>query len=271
MARGAAVGGRSARRFSVAGGTARPEGGGRGRATAEGQQFYREVAASFSGLDRLKSAAAAIRDHGSGSLRVGSLAALGNTVVARAMCEFHRADPAVRMTLQIRRSAAIRNDVADGRFDIGLAADEIDRSGVDTELFAEVDGVVAMTPDHPLAKRRKLGPKDVVRFPLIGLSPEDRARHRFDEALDAAGVRADYVMETLASNTACALALSGDAIALVNPMAVDGFVERRGLVLRAFVPGVTFRAYLVFRPDEQRSQLVRDFAATLRAAASRTG
>ena len=193
--------------------------------TAEGQQFYREVASSFHGLDRLKSAAAAIRDYGSGSLRVGSLAALGNTVVSRAMGEFHRANPTVRMTLRIRSSAAIRNDVADGRFDIGLAADEIDRSGVDTELFNEVDGVVAMAPDHPLTKRRKLGPKDVARFPLIGLSPEDRARHRFDETLTAAGVRADYVIETLASNTACALALSGDALALVNPMAVNGLVR----------------------------------------------
>ena len=110
--------------------------------TAEGQQFYREVASSFHGLDRLKSAAAAIRDYGSGSLRVGSLAALGNTVVSRAMGEFHRANPKVRMTLRIRSSAAIRNDVADGRFDIGLAADEIDRSPCRMARFSRLRGDV---------------------------------------------------------------------------------------------------------------------------------
>ena len=69
---------------------------------------------------------------------------------------------------------------------------------------------MAMAPDPPAgeaAYARAEGRRAL--SPLVGLSPEDRARHRFDEALDAAGVRADYVMETLASNTACALALSG--------------------------------------------------------------
>ncbi len=230
--------------------------------TAEGQRFFREVAASFSGLDRLKSSAAAIRDYGTGNLAIGSLFALGNGVVARAMSAFHRDNPKVRMSLRIRSSAEVRNDVADGNFDIGVAADEIDRSGVDTELLIERDGVIAMAPDHPLARRRTLGPKDVARYPLIGLSPEDRARRRLEAVLDAAGVCPDYVIETPAASTACALALTGSTIAFVNPLAVDGFVER-GLVLRPFAPAVLFRAFLVFPVHTQRPVLVREFTEAL--------
>ena len=72
----------------------------------------------------------------------------------------------------------------------------------------------------------------------------------------------EYVIETPSSTTTCALALSGDAIGLVNPLVVDGFVER-GMVTRPFAPAVNFRSYLLFRPDTQKSKLVKDFTKSL--------
>jgi len=53
--------------------------------TPEGQAFYRDVDASFKGLDLLRSSAARIRDFGSGQIRVATLAAAGSTIVPRAV------------------------------------------------------------------------------------------------------------------------------------------------------------------------------------------
>ena len=230
--------------------------------TTEGQLFFREVSESFKGMDRLRSAAAAIRDFGSGHLKIASLSALGAEVVPRAINDFRTRNPRVRITLQILPSAQVRNQVVDGNFDIGLAADEIDRSGVDTTHFGGFSGVIAMSPHHPLVDREALGPTDLIGQAMIGLAPEDRARHRFDAILSEAGVSPEYVIETPSSTTTCALALSGDAIGLVNPLVVDGFVER-GLVTRPFAPAVNFRSYLLFRPDTQKSKLVKDFTKSL--------
>jgi DNA-binding transcriptional LysR family regulator len=230
--------------------------------TTEGQLFFREVSESFKGMDRLRSAAAAIRDFGSGHLRIASLSALGAEVVPRAVQDFRKQNPRVRITLQILPSAQVRNQIVDGNFDVGLAADEIDRSGLDTTHFGGFSGVIAMSPNHPLSKRDTLGPEDLVGQPMIGLAPEDRARHRFDAILKEAGVSPDYVVETPSSTTTCALALSGDAVGLVNPLVVDGFVAR-GLEIRPFAPTVHFRSFLLFRPDLQRSKLVRDFTRSL--------
>ena len=230
--------------------------------TPEGQLFFREVVESFRGMDRLRAVAAAIRDYGSGQLRIASLSALGAEMVPKAIQAFRRAQPRVRITLQVLPSAQVRNAVVDGSFDVGLAADEIDRSGLDTTHFAGVAGMIAMPPDHPLAARDALGPQDLAGRPMIGLAPEDRARHRFDAILSEAGVAPDYVIETPSSATACALAMSGDAVALVNPIVADCFAAR-GLVLRPFEPAVTFRSLLLFRPDAQRSKLVKDFVRCL--------
>ena len=111
---------------------------------------------------------------------------------------------------------------------------------------------------------------DVVRYPLTGFSPQDRPRHRLDEAFEAAGARPDDTIEMPASTAACALALCGNAVAAIDPPVVDSYVKR-GLMMRPPVPGICFRAFLVFRPDEQRSRLVRDFNAALRAAPAARG
>jgi DNA-binding transcriptional LysR family regulator len=230
--------------------------------TPEGQLFFADVQASFAGLDRLRLAAARIRDFGSGSLRVASLAAFGSTLVPRAIAGFRARHPDIGITLQVTSSAQVRELVAGGQFGIGLAADEVDLVGVDSRVFASTRAVCALPPGHPLARQEVIRMADLDRQPFLALAPEDRARARMFQGFDAAGIRPNIVVETPFSATVCALALAGVGIGLVNPGAADGFTER-GLVLVPFEPAVHFRTYLLFRPDTQRSQLEKHFVAAL--------
>ena len=230
--------------------------------TPEGQMFYRDVDASFSELDRLRSSAARIRDFGSGSIRVASLAALGSTLLPRAIREFRNSNPSIIVTLNILSSSAVRNAVADGEFDVGLAADEVDLSGVDHQVFGSFPGILAIPAGHPLASLEVVRPGDVDGVDYIALSPEDRARSRFDSVCAEAGSKPNLVTETPNSATVCALALEGVGVGLVNPLAADGFVER-GLIFRRFEPQVQFKSFVLYRPDVQKGRLVRAFVLAL--------
>ncbi len=230
--------------------------------TPEGHLFFADVAASFAGLDRLRMSAARIRDFGSGGLRVASLAALGSTLVPRAIRGFRRRHPEITVTLQITSSAQVRELVVNSQFGVGLAADEVDLSGVDHRVFSTARALCALPAGHALEHRRTIRPADLDGQDFIALAPEDRARARMMQVFDAAGVRPRIVVETPFSATACALALEGVGVALVNPGAIDGFRER-GLVLRPFEPEVLFRTWLLFRPDSQKEGLVKDFVAAL--------
>lgn len=230
--------------------------------TPEGRLFDREVEASFQGLDRLRAAAASIRDYGSGSIRIASLSALGAELVPRAIQAFLADNPRIRITLQVLSSTHVRNLVLDGRFDLGLAADEVDRSGLDSQLFGNFPVLCALPKDHPLCRLAVIRPQDLHGVPMIGLAPEDRARQRIDAAMRAEGVEPDYLVETPSATTICALVLAGTAPGFVSPPAVTGFLER-GLILRPFEPAIHFRHYLLFRPDAQKARLLRDFIAAL--------
>ena len=230
--------------------------------TPEGQSFYRDVDASFIGLDRIRASAARIRDFGSGNIRIACLAALGSTLLPRAVKLFRDAYPNASLTLNIMSSSAIRNHIADGEYDLGIAADEIDLSGVEHQLFASVPGLCAIPPGHPLSHKKVIEPVDLAATDYIGLSPEDRARLRLHAICEEVNVTLKPVTETPNSATVCALALEGVGVGLINPMAAYGFPDR-GLVLRPFVPEVLFKEYLLFRPDTQKTQLIRAFVAKL--------
>ncbi|MFC4173531.1 LysR substrate-binding domain-containing protein [Microvirga sp. GCM10011540] len=230
--------------------------------TPEAKLLLREVDRSFVGLERLRAEVARIRDFGSGSIRIASLAALGNTIVPRAIRAFQAKHSDIALTLQVHPTTRVRELVGSGEFDIGLAADEVDLSGVEHRTFGSFRAVCAIPPGHPLSARRTITPEDLDGVPFVALAPEDRARQRFDAVLEAAGVRSKIVVETPGSSTVCALVLEGVGVGLVNPASADGFPER-GLVFRPFEPAVYFKSILLFRPDAQQARLVREFVAAL--------
>lgn len=236
--------------------------------TPEGQLFFKDVSNSFAGLDRLRAAAARIRDFGSGSIRVASQAALGSTLVPRAIKAFREVHPNIAITLQVQLSSTVRDLVADGQFDVGLAADEIDVSGIDHRIFQSARALCAMPTGHPLTCREVITPTDLDQIDFIALSPGDKARARFDAVMEQSSVRPHVLVETPYAITVCALVAEGVGVGLVNPGSIDGFAER-GVVFRPFEPGIYFRSYMLFRPDAQRSRIVKDFAAALMRARSR--
>ncbi len=126
--------------------------------TPEAQQFYREVQAVYRGMDALRATAARIRDQGAGQLRIGSLSALGASLVPRALSRFRDVHPTIAVTLMVLPSRDVRDGVASGAFDIGLVANEIDVSGVRHQPFTTARQLCAMPPGHALAMRDVIRP-----------------------------------------------------------------------------------------------------------------
>ncbi|MBJ6126934.1 LysR substrate-binding domain-containing protein [Microvirga splendida] len=230
--------------------------------TRDGRLFHEEVQRNLIGLDRLQAAAARIREVGEGSLRIASLAALGQVLIPRAVTRFLQHFSDARISLQIRTSSVVKDLVASGQVDLGLAADEIDVSGVQTTVFATPRAVCVFSRDHPLAGRDVITPADFARYPLLALSPEDTVRKAMDRALAAANVEPKIVVETPFSSTVVTLAGEGAGIGIANPLAIDHASFSR-VSTAPFEPAIYFRALLLRPPDAPRSRLVEAFLSAL--------
>ena len=225
--------------------------------TAEAHFYFREVEESFAALSRLRSAAARIRDFGSGEIRIATLSALSTNIVPRALVRFRKRHPDVSITLQTHMSSTVKELVAAGQFDLGLAADEIDVSGVEAQTLSTFRGAIALPDDHPLCRKTDLEPLDLNDQDFIALSPEDTTRQDLERVLDSAGSRVKTVLETPFANTICAMVQAGMGIGFINPICAEPFLGK-GVALRPFVPSLEFRTLLVRPPAIPPSQIVRD-------------
>ncbi|TIN30276.1 MAG: LysR family transcriptional regulator [Mesorhizobium sp.] len=233
--------------------------------TREGDLFHAEVKASLVGLDRLKLRAAQIKEVGTGTVRVASLSALGHGLVPRAIAAFSGRHPQVRISYQVRTSNIVRDLVASGSFDIGLAADEVDTSGVLHSVFNTPRAVCVMPKGHRLARKQMITPADLADEAFLALSPEDTVRLAMDKILASHAVRPRILIETPYGLTIAILAAKGMGIGLVNPSVIaDRMIG--GIVAKPFEPAVHFRALLLRPPDGINSTLITDFIAELYAA-----
>ncbi|UPT84634.1 LysR substrate-binding domain-containing protein [Bradyrhizobium barranii subsp. apii] len=244
--------------------------GGRLSPTAEARLLFAEVDRTFVGLDKIRAEAARIRDFGAGAIRIASLSALANTLIPKAIHAFNKRHPGVPVTLQIRASSVVRELVASGSFDLGIAADEVDLIGVHHEHFGSSHALCALPPDHPLAFKDVITPEDMDGRPFVALAPEDKARQRLEAVLAKCGVRLRIIVETPSSSTVCALVLAGVGIGMVNPSAAAGFTAL-GLTTRPMRPTVEFHKVLLFRDNSPQSRLHRSFIAELRRVAPQFG
>ncbi|MGX1785785.1 LysR substrate-binding domain-containing protein [Bosea sp. NPDC055332] len=227
-------------------------------ATPEATLFYAQVQASFLGMDTLRATAARIRDHGTGQLRVGSRSALGSSLLPKAVRRFRDRRPEIAVTLMVLPSRDVRDGVVSGAFDIGLAAEEIDVSGVLHQVFVQPRALCVLPLGHPLAEKEVIGPGDLHDLPFITYVPEDRTRQRLDHIFADAGSKPRIVVETIYAATVCALVAEGVGIGLASPYAIAG-ADTSQLVLRPFEPEVHSRSLLILPLDRPKSQLVRDF------------
>jgi len=235
-------------------------GKGRITPTAEGHAFYNEVRRAFIGLEQLHFAAENIRSFSSGTLRIASLPVLGHAFLPRVVGAFCAGNPGLSIVLQIHSSETVKTLVQSGQFDLGFAADEIDRAGVKASLFANPDAVCVLPSAHALARKSVLTPQDLADERFISLASEDAARARIDRAFDAAKVKRRIVVETQYSATICNLARSGSGLGLVNPFALIG-LDRSGLTVLPFKPSVKFRTLLITPPSGLVSQAAQAFIA----------
>lgn len=230
--------------------------------TAEAHIFFKEVEGSFSGLTKLKSAAARIRDFGSGEIKVASLSALSTNVLPRALRGFQTKHPNVAITFQAQLSSTVKDLVASGQVDVGLAADEIGTEGVDVRPFARYRAAIAVPQGHRLADREELAPEDIDGEPFIALSPEDTTRRAAEAIFMDRAVKPKVVLETPYSTTICAMVQAGLGIGMVNPMTAEPYLAL-GLRIRPFRPAIYFRTLLVMPTDRYPSRIVSDFITEL--------
>jgi DNA-binding transcriptional LysR family regulator len=232
--------------------------------TTEGTAFFREVERTYVGLQGLATAAAQIRNLGTGRLRIAAVPSAGLALVPRAISRFQNEHPGVTVSLHVNSSATVNHWTTSQFCDLGVAVYIGESSNCEVELLSEVAAVCVLPAGHRLAKKASIRPSDLKGESFISLCHGDGKRSQMDEVFVRAGVERVLAIEAQYSAICCEMVRCGMGVTLSHPIVAQDFVGP-DIAIRPFLPAVTFPTYLLFPPHRPRARLAAAFIEVLRA------
>jgi len=239
---------------------------GRLQPTARALQLFDEIERSYIGLERIASAAEALRHFASGRLAIACLPALAHSLLPAACHRFVVSHPQASLAITPQESPLLEEWLTEQRFDLGLTEHEDALPATTLRPLFAADEVVVLPDGHPLLSREVLSLADFDGQAFVSLAPQDSYRQQIDALFREHGVKRALVVETTSAVSVAALVRQGLGISVINPLtAIE--LEGHGLHWRRFAVSIPFKVSLV-RPQWRASNPLADsFCVELEAAA----
>ncbi len=223
-----------------------------------------EVERAFASLDKITHAIHEIRGMTTGFLRIACLPGAGIRLLPRVITRFLEGRPQVNVSLHSRSSVKVREWVALGQIDLGLAEMPIDDPAIAWEPL--IQRCVCVLPEgHPLTAKETITPRDLKDEPLISLYREHMTTRRLDAAFHEAGVIRRVRFEATMFAACCNFVREGAGIAFVDALTAEDFRDE-GVVTRRFEPEIRFDIALLRPANRPQSRLAQAFATALKEA-----
>lgn len=232
--------------------------------TQEAAALLSEVNRCFVGLDAIEHRLRSLRQFGVGRIRIACLPGLGIGFLPRVLKSMNLGERKITVSLQIVGSRQVRERLIAAESDIGLMAEEVSLVGLEHSAFARYEGVVALPPGHPLASKSVIHPRDLARYPLIALNPEDASSLRLDAIFQAHGVRPDIAVETPYTISICEMVRQGLGVGVVNAVTAYDYLGK-GIEIRRFSEVLEYHLILAMPSGVPLTSFAQQLLSTMRS------
>ena len=123
-----------------------------------------------------------IKEHPSGSLRIGTNDATCLYVLPNALAGFRRLYPQVQVNIYRNFSHKIVEKIQEGTLEIGIVSLPRTVKGLEVVPIFSAEFKVLLPPDHPLVGRKEITPEEISFYPLL-LPKTGRTRKMIEDLL----------------------------------------------------------------------------------------
>lgn len=182
-----------------------------------------------------------------GYLRVAATPQFGHSILPRAIRNFVRDQPRVKVHLDVNQSQNVMDAVESSAAEFGLAL------GLEQEITHTFDMIslgqaklAAIIPvGHPLASRAEVGPEDMRDAPFIGVEQTSRLGVLVRSVFREAAVTYNPDIEVKYSETAGRLAEAGAGITIIDSFSASGLLGLSGCVVTPLISEVKIDAWAI--------------------------
>jgi DNA-binding transcriptional LysR family regulator len=227
--------------------------------TDAGSVLLTEARRTLAAADAARDAVAVAAVHGGlrGTVRIGIMHSLSLIDLAALLTTYHRDRPRVQLvpTAAQGGSAELVREVIDGRLDLAFAALPSEYpAAISVRRLAAEEMVLACPPDHPLARRKRIGLSELDGERFVEFPPGWGTRLAVDRLFQNAGLRREIAVEVADISNVLDLVNAGFGLAFLGPSTV---ADLHRAALRRVRPAPEFTVSLITSSERTPSAAAR--------------
>lgn len=197
-----------------------------------------------------------------GRLAIGATPSLTASLVPPVLARFHAAYPRIDLALREAGSDDLVAAVEEGAVDVALVILPVRHEILETQALLREELVLAVSSDHPLAKRRTVAVADLRDVPLVMFREGYDLRTATEAACRGAGFAPTFAIEGGEMDGVLRLTAAGLGAAIVPSIVVAQAPSLRAV--RIAQPALTRTIGLAHRRDRRLSRAGQELVDTVR-------
>ncbi len=189
--------------------------------TETGKALLPKARLILSEADNIKTGIAEEVDSGAGTLSVGIIPTIAPYMLPGSLKRFSESFPRAKMALSENLTENLVEGLLDLEIDIAVMSLPIDNKLVQTEVLFDDPLVLALSPEHPLAKAKEISIGDLKEIPFIALGEEQCLGEQVKNFCYERQINPDIICRTWNLSTIQQFVSLGDGVSLVPKMFVN--------------------------------------------------
>lgn len=236
--------------------------------TQEGQRFIDSAEKILMQVDNLeRNYKGILSASNNGSLTIGGGFYASVTFLPLVLKAFKKKHPDVRLCLETEATQDIEELVLKSKIDVAVIIKPAFYPTVVYEPYREEELVAVVSADHPLARRRKLAPRDLANVLIVTKTAKKHPSlmDQICSELGRQGHTMDIALQCETPAATKAAIKSGMGLGFLFREHVQADIKR-GELKAIQIPGINmkFKTYIVYPKDRPLSPYARDFLILLR-------
>ncbi len=200
---------------------------------------------------------------GRGRIAIGATPSLTASLVPPVLARFHASYPRIELALREAGSEDLVRMVEEGTVDVALVILPVRHEILETQALLREELVLAVAPDHPLARRRAIAIADLRDVPLVMFREGYDLRSATEAACRGAGFTPSVAIEGGEMDGVLRLTAAGLGAAIVPSIVVAQATALRAV--RIARPALARTIGLAHRRDRPLSRASQELVDTVRA------
>lgn len=173
-----------------------------------------------------------------GAVSIATVNSIGIYLLPEVLGAFRESFPEVDVHIDFKDVDGVMGQLRAGRADVAIIPWNRKHPDITGIPLAPVKMFLIAPPDHPLAQRTGVHPRDLERYPFVGYQDGMHTRQLTDSLFQRIGVEVEYAIESGNAATIKHMVMAGMGVAIIPEFAVAPEL-RRGQLARIEVPMMT--------------------------------